>query len=259
MDFTDHGIIVTGGGTGIGRQIALTLARQGGRVALAGRRSGPLEAVAAELRALGPEPLVVPTDVADEAQARGLVERALEVFGRLDVLVNNAAVHGPTRLARDVTGAEWRETIAVNLTGAFYCASAASGPMIAAGRGCIVNVGSVVGRMGYSLRTPYTASKWGLIGLSHSLAAELGPHGVRVNAVLPGPVEGERLAEVIRTRAEAQGKSIEEVEAWFARNNPLRRVITPAEVAEAVRFLASPAASGITGQALSVCGGFWMQ
>jgi len=131
--------------------------------------------------------------------------------------------------------------------------------MIERGRGSIVNISSVAGRIGYPLRTPYAASKWGMIGLSHSLAAELGPHGIRVNAVLPGPIQGERIDQVIAARAEAECKTIEEARQWFVKDIPLKRMPTSEEVAEAVLFLASEAASAITGQAVNVCGGFRMQ
>ncbi|MBI4082283.1 MAG: SDR family oxidoreductase [Candidatus Lambdaproteobacteria bacterium] len=259
MSFEGQTVIVTGGGSGIGREIAHGFARGGARLVLASRRRERLEAVAAELRALGAQALVHPTDVAREPEVQAMVEAALGAFGRVDVLVNDAAIHGPTALARDIAGAAWRETLDVNLTGAFYCAKHAAAPMVAARRGCIVNIASIAGRIGYALRTPYAASKWGLIGLSHSLAAELGPHGIRVNAVLPGPVEGERFREVIRSRARALGKPETEIERWFLAGIPLQRPVSAQEVAATVLFLASDAASGITGQAIQVCAGFRMQ
>ena len=131
--------------------------------------------------------------------------------------------------------------------------------MIERGRGSIVNISSVAGRIGYPLRTPYAASKWGMIGLRHSLASELGPHGIRVNAVLPGPIQGERIDQVIAARAQAEGKSFEEASQWFVKDIPLRRMPTSEEVAEAVLFLASDAAYALPGQAVTVCGGFRMQ
>jgi NAD(P)-dependent dehydrogenase (short-subunit alcohol dehydrogenase family) len=175
------------------------------------------------------------------------------------VLVNNAGVTGPTALARDVTAEEWRETLDVILTGAFYCAKHVAASMMERRRGAIVNVGSIASRIGYSLRSPYSASKWGMLGLSHSLAAELGPHGIRVNAVLPGPVQGERIERVVATRAAAEGKSLDEVRDWYVKDIPLRRMVTEDEVAAAVLYLASDAAAGITGQAVNVDGGARMQ
>jgi NAD(P)-dependent dehydrogenase (short-subunit alcohol dehydrogenase family) len=173
---------------------------------LAARSAERLEAVAKELRALGTRPAVFVLDVREEDAVRAMMERTLAERGRIDVLVNNSGIAGPTALARDITGEQWRETLDVNLTGAFYCAKHAARPMIEARRGAIVNISSNAGRIGFGLRTPYAASKWGMIGLSHSLAAELGPHGIRVNALLPGPVQGERFDQVIAARAKALGK-----------------------------------------------------
>src|SRR5207249_9140659 len=128
---------------------------------------------------------------------------------------------GPHGLARDIDPGQWDETIGVNLSGAFYCARRVSGPMIERGRGSIVNIASVAGRIGYAQRTPYAASKWGMIGLSHSLAAELAPYGIRVNAVLPGSTEGERIERVVTARAAAEGTSIEEARAWYVKDIPM--------------------------------------
>ena len=259
MRFKDQTVIVTGAGYGIGRAIALAFGRQGANVVLAARSRDKLEVVAAELTALGGSPLVAVTDVSSERDAAAMAEAARSRYGGIDVLVNNAGIAGPTRLARDIAPSEWEETIAINLSGAFYCAKHVSGVMIERGRGSIVNISSVAGRIGYPLRTPYAASKWGMIGLSHSLAAELGPHGIRVNAVVPGPIQGERIDQVIAARAKAEGKSVEEARQWFVKDIPLKRMPTSEEVAEAVLFLASDAASAITGQAVNVCGGFRMQ
>ena len=259
MRFANQVVIVTGAGYGIGRGIAEAFAREGARVVLAGRSVDKLNQVAAALAAGPATPLVVPTDVGLEAEVDRLVSTAHQKLGRLDVLVNNAGIAGPTALARDVPLADWDETLRVNLTGAFLCARRAAAIMIEARRGAIVNISSVAGRMGYPMRTPYAASKWGMIGLSHSLAAELGPFGVRVNAVLPGSTEGERIERVIAARSAAEGRTPDEVRRWFTKDTPLQRMVTADEVARAVLFLASDDASGITGQAFSVCGGFQMR
>ncbi len=259
MGFEGQTVIVTGAGYGIGRAIALAFGRQGANVVLAARSRDKLEAVAAELTALGTQPLVAPTDVASEPAVAAMTSAVVSRYGAIDVLVNNAGIAGPTRLARDIAPGEWEETLAVNLSGAFYCAKHVSGPMIERRRGSIVNVSSVAGRLGYPLRTPYAASKWGMIGLGHSLAAELGPYGIRVNTVVPGPIQGERIDQVIDARARAEGKSFEEASQWFVRDIPLKRMPTAGEVADAVLFLAGDAAAAITGQALNVCGGFRMQ
>jgi NAD(P)-dependent dehydrogenase (short-subunit alcohol dehydrogenase family) len=251
--------IVTGGGYGIGRAIALAFGRAGANVTLAARGRPQLEQVAEQLRGMGTRPLVCVTDVSSESDVEAMVRRSLDEFGIVDVLVNNAGIAGPTGLARDVAASDWNLTLAVNLTGAFLCAKHAGAAMIEKKRGAIVNISSVAGRIGYALRTPYAASKWGMIGLSHSLAAELGPHGIRVNVVLPGSTKGERLSRVIAARAAAEGKSIEAMTEWYTKDAPLGRMVTEDEVADAVLYLASDAASGITGQAISVCGGFCMR
>jgi NAD(P)-dependent dehydrogenase (short-subunit alcohol dehydrogenase family) len=257
--FEKQVVIVTGGGMGIGRAIALAFGREGADVVLAARSKAKLEEVATRLREARTDPMVHLTDVSSEAAVSAMVAATLAKYGRVDVLVNNSGVAGPTKLARDVSGEEWNETIGINLSGAFYCARAVSAPMIERRRGSIVNISSVAGRIGYALRTPYAASKWGMIGLSHSLAAELGPHGIRVNAVLPGTTEGDRIHRVVAAKAAAEGKSLEETREWYIKDIPMKRMVSESEVAETVLFLASDAASGMTGQAVSVCGGFCMR
>ena len=257
--FRGQTVIVTGAGYGIGRAIARAFGREGANVVLAARSRDKLAAVADELRAMGTDPSFEVTDVTSEASVESAIAHTLSRYGAIDVLVNNAGIAGPTKLARDVSADEWNETVGVNLTGAFYCAKHVAAAMMARKRGCIVNIASVAGRMAYQLRSPYAASKWGLIGFSHSLAAELAPHGIRVNAVLPGATAGERMERVIATRAEREGKSNDETRAGYLKDVPMGRMITEAEVAEAVLFLASDAASGLTGQAIAVDGGYRMQ
>lgn len=258
MRFKGWTVVVTGGGYGIGRAIALAFGREGANLELAARSRDKLEAVAAELRTLDTRPSVTPLNVADEAAVAAMIRGAHARSGRLDVLVNNSGIAGPTLLARDIDSAAWRETLEVNLTGAFLCAKHASAIMIEQRRGAIVNIASVAARIGYALRTPYAASKWGMLGLSHSLATELGPYGIRVNAVLPGPTAGDRIGRVIAARAESEGKSPEEIERWYAKDLPLGRMVSEEEVASAVLYLASDEAAGITGQALNVDAGFRM-
>jgi len=202
---------------------------------------------------------VFPMSIADEAAVVGMVKQVQADYGRIDVLVNNSGIAGPAGLARDVAFDAWQETMEVNLTGAFLCAKHVAPVMIGQKRGSIVNIASVAGRIGYALRSPYAASKWGMIGLSHSLAYELGEHNVRVNVVLPGSTEGERLERVIRERAKSEGKSIEAVSDYYLKDSALKRMVTPEQVAAAVTFLSSDEAAGITGQALNVDAGLRMQ
>ncbi len=257
--FKDQTVLITGAGYGIGKAAALAFGREGANVVLAARSQEKMEAVAEELRTLNTKPLVVVTDVASEGDVNHLFEETMKTYQTLDVLVNNAGIAGPTKLAQDIESAEWLETLNVNLTGAFYCAKHASPIMIAQKKGSIVNISSVAGRIGYPLRTPYAASKWGMIGLSHSLAAELGSYGIRVNVVVPGPIGGDRINRVIAARAEAENQTFEEVKNDLISLIPLKRMATEEEVTDAILYFASNTASAITGQVLNVDGGSRMQ
>ena len=259
MRFKDQTVLITGAGYGIGKVAALSFGREGAGVVLAARSEEKIEAVAEELRAMGVKALALKTDVSSPEQVARLFERTRAEFGMVDVLVNNAGIAGPTALAREVSTAEWEETIAINLNGAFYCAREASAMMIEAKRGSIVNISSVGAIIGYALRTPYAASKAGMIGFNHALAAELGPYGIRVNVVLPGPTEGERIGRVIAARAETEGKSLEEAKKFFTDPIALKRMPSEQEVADMILFLASDQASAVTAQAIHVDGGFWMK
>lgn len=248
--------IITGGGRGIGRAVALRLARDGAAVVLAGRDARPLDDSAAEVTREGGRALAVAADVSREDHVRRLADEARGAFGPIDVLVNNAAVTGPTAPLAQLARADWDEVLAVNLTGAFLCCRAAVPDMTARRAGKIINVSSVAGRSAYPLRSPYAASKWGLIGLTVTLAQELGEHNVQVNAVCPGPVEGERMRRVIRERAQRSGRPEDEVERGFVSATALKRMASEEDVAALVAFLASPAADNITGQVIDVSAGF---
>jgi NAD(P)-dependent dehydrogenase (short-subunit alcohol dehydrogenase family) len=188
MRLQERAAIVTGAGRGIGRATALALAREGADVALAARSVGELEEVAGEVRRLGPRALVVRTDVAVEAEARALVERTVAEFGRLDILVNNAGAVAREPL-RELAVADWDEVIAVNLRGTFLCSKFALEPMLARGEGWIVNISSGAGKRGVVNRTAYSAAKFGVIGFTEALDAEVRSQGIRLHVVCPGPVD----------------------------------------------------------------------
>jgi NAD(P)-dependent dehydrogenase (short-subunit alcohol dehydrogenase family) len=253
--------VVTGGGYGIGEAIVREFAAEGAAVVIAARSRERIESLAKAIVESGGKAIAVVTDVANEESVEHMVKRTLEAFGQLDILVNNAGIAGPTKIAPEITSAEWHETIEVNLTGAFYCAKHAAATMIERGRGgAIVNISSIAGRIGYPMRTPYAASKWGMIGLNHSLAAELGAHRIRVNCVCPGGVQGDRIDAVIKARAEAAGVPEEAVRKSLSSGVPLGRMVTAQEVARSVLFFADEKdSSGVTGQAFTVCAGYRMQ
>ncbi len=248
--------VVTGGGRALGKAIALRLARDGADVVLAGPDRGELESAAAEIEALGRRAVPVVTDVTREDQVNAMATRALEALGRIDILVNNAGIIGPTAPVLSLRRADWDEVLAVNLTGVMLCCRAVLPDMMARRSGRIVNISSVAGKIAYSLRSPYAVSKWGLIGLTLTLAKEVGPYDIQVNAVCPGPVEGERMRGIIATRAAELGQTVEEAERWYLNAMVLGRMVRAEDVAAAVAFLVSPEGRNITGQALDVSAGF---
>jgi NAD(P)-dependent dehydrogenase (short-subunit alcohol dehydrogenase family) len=251
----DKVALITGGGKGIGRVIALRLASEGAAVVLAGRHQADLDAVASEVKKRGGRAAACATDVSNEVQVQKLAEIARESFGLVDILVNNAGIAGPTAPAVTLKRGDWDHVLAVNLTGALLCCQAVLPGMIERRAGKIINISSVAGKKAYALRSPYAASKWGLIGLTLTLAQELGPHGIQVNAICPGSVAGERLDRVIRERAQELGRPAEEIERGYLEATALKRAVPPEEVAALVAFLASPEADNITGQAIEISAG----
>jgi NAD(P)-dependent dehydrogenase (short-subunit alcohol dehydrogenase family) len=251
----DKVAVVTGSGRGIGRAIALAYAREGADLVLAARSIEALNETKATVESLGRKALVVPTDVRHEESVYNLAQQALGHFGRIDVLVNNSGIGGPTAPLWEITLADWQETFAVNVTGVYLCCRAFLPAMIEQRSGCIVIIGSMTGKRPLFGRTPYAASKMALVGLARTLAWEVGSYGIRVNVISPGPVEGERIAWVIRKQAEAKGISIDEARRELTSSSPLGRLIPPGDIAEAAVFLASDKAVSITGEDLNVSAG----
>jgi len=244
-------VLVTAGGSGIGRVIAETFVRAGARVHLFDIDEASL---AAAKRAL---PAVSQTrgDVASVGDVERLFQDLERSLGGLDVLVNNAGVAGPTAKVEDIRPQDWERTIAVDLNGMFYCTRKAMPLLKAAGGGSIINLSSIAGRLAFPMRTPYSAAKWAVVGFTQRLAAEAGPDGVRVNCLQPGIVEGERVDRIVAAKAEALGISSSEVLDQMVAGVSLKTTVTAQDVANTALFLASDAGKHISGQAISVCGG----
>lgn len=256
MQLEEKVSIVTGGGKGIGRIIAIRFAAEGAAVTVAGRNKDSVESVAQEIRERGGRALATLTDVADEASVREMVSATLASFGQIDILVNNAGIIGPTAPVTQVDLKEWKETLDINLTGAFLCARHALPAMIERRGGRIINITSIAGLMAYALRSPYAVSKWGMIGLTQTLAEEAGRYDITANAIAPGPVRGPRIDEVIRRRAGEMGRSVEEVERDYIEPIALKRMVEEEDIAAMALFLASEAGRNITGQTIEVSGGY---
>lgn len=255
FELKDKVAIVTGGGYGIGKEIAFAYARAGSSLALFARRPEPLAETCAAVEKLGARAISLVGDVSKEADCARMVSETVRLFGRVDVLVNNAGVAGPTKRTTEMTLREWQEVLDINLTGAWLASRAAIPVMVKQGGGNILMISSGAGRRGYPLRSPYAASKWAMIGLTQTLAHEWGATGIRVNCICPGAVEGDRIERVIRARADALRAPYEEVKKGFTANAALQRMVTEDEVARVALFLVSDLAAGLTGQTINVDAG----
>jgi NAD(P)-dependent dehydrogenase (short-subunit alcohol dehydrogenase family) len=255
MELHDKIAVITGGGRGIGRAIALAYAREGADLVLASRSKEALEETRAMVEDLGRKALVVPTDIRQEESVRNLAEQALGQFGRIDILVNNSGIAGPTTPLWNISLADWEETFAVNVTGAYLCCRAFLPGMIEQRSGSIIMIASMTGKRPLYGRTPYSGTKLALVGIARTLAWEVGPYGIRVNVISPGAVEGERIKRVVRNQAAAQGISEDEALRHFTGNSPLGRLVPPGDIAAAAVFLASDRAASVTGEDLNVSAG----
>jgi NAD(P)-dependent dehydrogenase (short-subunit alcohol dehydrogenase family) len=243
-------VLVTAGAGGIGLEIARSFVREGAKVHICDLDDAAL----ASLATSDADVTRSRTDVANREDVTRLFEEALHALGGLDVLVNNAGIAGPTARVDEVDPKDWDRTLQVNITGHFNCARLAVRYLRESDSASIINLSSAAGRFGFPLRSPYAASKWAVVGFTKTLAMELGPLGIRVNAILPGVVEGDRIRRVIGSKAQARGISYEEMQDEFLRHVSLRTAVTPQQIADQIVFLCSPRGRTISGQAISIDG-----
>ena len=243
-------VVVTAGAQGIGLAITGAFVAAGAQVHICDVNDDFLAAAKKKF----PQVSQSHTDVSNERQVDAMFAELATRWGALDVLVNNAGIAGPTARVEDTELVDWQQTIAVNLTGPFLCTRRAVPLLKAAGGGSIVNLSSIAGRLGFPLRTPYSASKFGVVGLTETWAMELGPSKIRVNAILPGIVEGERQERVIAAKAALYDINQEEMRERLLAKVSLRSMVTAQDIAHQIIFICSPAGAMISGQCLSVCG-----
>jgi NAD(P)-dependent dehydrogenase (short-subunit alcohol dehydrogenase family) len=243
---------VTGASQGIGREIATTLAENGAEVALAAR-SDTIHEISDDI---GDRALAVTTDVTDSASVEASIAATVDRFGGLDCLVNNAGIAGPTAPVEEIDEDEWNQTLDVNVSGMYRTVKEASPHLRESDRGRVVNLSSISGKRPLAQRTPYAASKMAIIGLTRTLAAELGEDDVTVNAICPGPVEGPRLDDIVEEQARATDRTVDEVKQdLFFDDAALGTLVSAGDVAEMVAFLASDAASHVSAQDINVDAG----
>jgi NAD(P)-dependent dehydrogenase (short-subunit alcohol dehydrogenase family) len=248
IDLTGRRTLITAGAAGIGREFARAFERAGARVFVCDIDRAALAILAAD----APRMTTEPCDVSDRTAVERMVAACADRLGGIDILVNNAGIGGPTHPVEGLDPAEWEKTIEVDLNGAFYVTRAAIPHLKRSEAGVILNMSSVAGRFGYPNRSAYAAAKWGLVGFTKTLSIELGAHGIRVNAILPGVVEGERIERVFEGRARVSGRSVEEVRAEAMRVQSIKRLVDPRDIAALGVFLSSDYAQSISGQALSI-------
>jgi NAD(P)-dependent dehydrogenase (short-subunit alcohol dehydrogenase family) len=241
-------VLVTAGGSGIGRAIAIAFAAQGADVVACDIDTGALD----DLNTECPTIHVVECDMASRPQIQRMVTKAVETLGGLDVLVNNAGISGPTIPADQLSFEEWDNVMQINLSGTFVATHYALPHLKSTNDAVIINMSSVAGRFGYANRIAYSTSKWGIVGFTKTLSIELGEFGIRVNAILPGAVDGARFQSVLQGRAVLSGRSIAEETALALGSQSIKHLVDPYHVADLAVFLASDSGRSISGQVLPI-------
>jgi NAD(P)-dependent dehydrogenase (short-subunit alcohol dehydrogenase family) len=243
-------VLVSAGASGIGAAIAARFLAGGAQVSVCDRD----EAAVRSATRIDPALHAVVGDVADDGDTARWVEEVVDLWGGVDVLVNNAGVAGPTALVEEIDPRAWRDCLAISLDSHFLMARLVVPHMKKQHSGAIVTISSTAGLYGYGLRTPYAAAKWAVIGFTKSLAVELGPFGIRANVVAPGAVEGPRMGRVIDAEADQRGVPADVVRQEYVESQSIPRFVKPSEIADMCAFLASPAAAMVNGQVIAVDG-----
>lgn len=255
MELTAKGqrVLITAGAGGIGRAMAETFVKAGARVHICDVVESAMDET---VKVLGVTATLC--DVSNLKQVDQLFSDVKRHLGGLDALINNAGIAGPTARIEEIDVEDWRRCIDVDLSGMFYCTRLAVPLLKAAGGGSIINLSSAAGRLGFPFRTPYAAAKWGVVGFTKSLSMELGTDNIRVNAIQPGVVEGDRINRVIEAKAKALGISFQEQQARLLEKVSMRGMVSPQDIANMALYLASDLGKHVTGQAISVCAGVEM-
>lgn len=243
-------VLITAGASGLGLEMAKVFSAAGSEVFICDISQPLLD----DAKAQCPSLHMAIADVSDEASVATLFKQVEQELGGLDVLVNNAGIAGPTGYVETLSKADWDKTLAVNITGQFLCARLAVPLLKKSEAGVMINLSSAAGHLGFAGRSAYSASKWAVIGFTKSLAIELGKYGVRVNAILPGAVEGPRIRAVIAAKAETLGKPVQAIADLYEQQASLGRMVTARDIANMALFSASGAAGNVSGQALVVDG-----
>lgn len=250
-NWTDRRVLITAGASGIGRTIAETMRGLGAQVWVCDVSEPALDEIRAALPGIG----AMVCDVSDPDACDALVTAATDAMGGLDILVNNAGVAGPAAAVEDISTEDWTRCFDVNVNGQFFMARAAIPHLKKNDSGSIVCMASVAGRYAFGLRSPYAASKAAVIALARALSVELGPHQIRVNAIAPGVVAGDRIRRVFTDRAKTRGISYDEMASIALRAVSMKTMVEPEEIAALVAYLTSNAGRPITGQVMQICGG----
>jgi len=243
-------VLVTAGASGIGLEVARAFIAEGAKVHVCDVDEKALDALARS----DPKVTRMRADVADRKDVERLFKEALKALGGLDALINNAGIAGPTGKVEEIKPEDWDRCLAVDITGQFNCVRLAVPHLRKSKNASIVNLSSAAGRLGFPLRTPYAASKWAVVGFTKSLAMELGEAGIRINAIQPGIVEGDRIRRVFENKAKVRGISYDAMIKEALSAVSMRTTVTPQQIADAIVFICSPRGRTISGQAISVCG-----